>query len=119
MSDFREGCPFCERIAAFDYEQAYDGSVRFEPLNPVTPGHMLFVPAWHSEHPSGEGVRVAMSAAEVYASRKGCDFNLITSSGPAATQTISHLHAHYIPRVEGDGLLLPWTGQKREGDRDE
>ena len=37
--------------------------------------------------------------------------NLITSIGPAATQTVPHLHLHLVPRRPGDGLPLPWTPQ--------
>jgi hypothetical protein len=40
-------------------------------------------------------------------------FNLITSVGAAATQTVRHLHIHLIPRREGDALALPWTGQQK------
>jgi len=105
-------CPFCDRVERFDYEQSYDTVVRFEPLNPVVEGHMLFVPVWHAEHPSLEGVRAAMQWAENYGDHRGEDYNLITSSGPAATQTVAHLHVHYVPRRAGDGLALPWTGQK-------
>lgn len=109
-----DACPFCARIDAYDYEQDYSAVVvRFEPLNPVTPGHMLFVPTDHAEHPDPNAVRVAMGYAEIYARFQGEDFNLITSSGSAATQTIPHIHVHYVPRREGDGLHLPWTGQKK------
>lgn len=107
-------CPFCNRIRRGEYEMAARwGVVRFEPLNPVTPGHMLFLPGTHFEHPAPHAVGEAMECAEQYAQEKGGDFNLITSSGPAATQTIAHLHIHYVPRREDDGLTLPWTGQKR------
>src|SRR5690606_21931525 len=92
-------CAFCKRVASRDYEQYMGaGVVRFEPLNPVTPGHMLFVPAPHYVHPSPLGVRLAMSAAETYADLKGEDYNLITSSGKSATMTIEHIHVHYVPR---------------------
>ncbi|WP_084501472.1 HIT family protein [Nocardia xishanensis] len=112
--DLRDGCVFCDRIAAEDYEYEYaDTVVRFTPLNPVTPGHMLFLPAWHAEHPHAEAVRVSMSYAATYANSQGEDFNLITSSGPAATQSVAHIHCHYVPRRPGDGLHLPWTGQKK------
>ncbi|MQY27769.1 HIT family protein [Nocardia aurantia] len=109
MPEIRD-CPFCARIATYDYDQVYNSVVvRLEPLNPVTPGHQLFVPVWHAEHPSGAAVRIAMGYAEYYGGRQGGDFNLITSSGTAATQTIRHIHVHYVPRRTGDGLPLPWT----------
>jgi histidine triad (HIT) family protein len=110
-------CPFCARIAAYDYEESYNQFVvRFEPLNPVTPGHMLFVPTEHCEHRTSLGteeVRAAMSYAHSYARHRNSDFNLITSSGPDATQTVDHIHVHYVPRSTGDSLHLPWTGQKK------
>jgi histidine triad (HIT) family protein len=113
MADIQD-CPFCVRIANDDYEQRYNGTVvRLEPLNPVTPGHRLFVPVWHAEHPSGPAVRIAMGYAEYYGGHQGGDFNLITSSGSAATQTILHIHVHYVPRRTGDGLRLPWTPYTR------
>lgn len=107
-------CVFCHKIENWDFEQSYNGRtvVRFEPLNPVTPGHMLFIPGWHSLHPDPNGVRVAMAYAEEYARTKKRDYNLITSSGAAATQTVPHLHVHYVPRAHHDGLHLPWTGKE-------
>lgn len=38
-------------------------------------------------------------------------YNLITATGSEATQTIPHFHVHLVPRLAGDGLTLPWTGQ--------
>ena len=35
--------------------------------------------------------------------------NIIQSNGPAAWQTVFHLHVHVIPRYEGDPLRLPWV----------
>jgi hypothetical protein len=40
--------------------------------------------------------------------------NLITSVGADATQSVRHLHIHVVPRREGDGLMLPWSGQLQE-----
>lgn len=114
-------CPFCERIERGEV----DGTtlfriVRFEPLNPVTPGHMLFVPRAHRVHGATSGavmaVGRAMEAAVEYGAHVGEDFNLIISSGAAATQTVPHIHIHYVPRRPGDGLALPWTGQRTAPD---
>lgn len=106
-------CPFCQKIAREEVDDSDYPVMSFEPLNPVTPGHRLFVPNIHVEHPNGVMVGEAMEAAAHWGMRSGEEFNLITSSGPAATQTIAHIHVHFVPRREGDGLHLPWTGQQK------
>lgn len=114
--ELQTDCVLCQKLDRGDEDLATDPfrpAARFEPLNPVTPGHMLFIPTWHAEHRDVTGLTTAMRAAYNYATAAGHDFNLITSSGSAATQTIPHLHVHYVPRHEGDGLHLPWTGQQR------
>lgn len=108
------GCVFCDKIR--------EGSVFlhpslpvvcFEPLNPVIDGHMLFVHREHThdarENPEVTGM--VFQVASEYGSILNEDFNLITSAGPNATQTVFHTHIHLVPRREGDGLHLPWTGQ--------
>jgi histidine triad (HIT) family protein len=76
-----------------------------------TDGHVLVVPRAHvadfAEDPTVTGA--AMARAAELAARLGGDFNLITSRGAAATQTVYHLHVHLVPRVAGDGLALPWA----------
>lgn len=108
-------CPFCNRIKNQQVDYAYVGGVvHFKPLNPVVPMHRLFVPSQHVEHDymtAPMAVATAMQAAERWGRSRKENFNLIISSGAAATQTVDHLHVHYIPRRKGDGLLLPWTNQ--------
>lgn len=110
-------CPFCQRIAAGECESFAPCSdvVWFEPLNPVTPGHLLFVPVRHvaSALEDPYAAALTMETASMWAGRRlhGEDFNLITSVGEAATQTVRHLHIHLVPRRPEDGLHLPWTGQ--------
>ena len=112
-------CPFCGRIerGEFDYDDRH--SVAFRPLNPVTPGHFLVVPRRHVSHalesPALAGL--ALQFAVHLATRMDlAAVNFITSAGAEATQTVFHLHLHAVPRREGDGLALPWTGQQeREG----
>lgn len=84
----------------------------FEPLNPVTPGHLLVVPETHVEHAAADPTVAAgcMEVAATIAARHG-SANVITSIGAPATQTVRHLHLHVVPRAAGDGLHLPWTGQ--------
>jgi histidine triad (HIT) family protein len=122
MSD----CPFCDRIAAGDHHQPWTPDpdvVWFRPLNPVTPGHMLFVPVCHVEDALEDPYTTAITA-EIASrwwvrnwGRTGQrDCNLITSVGANATQTVRHLHLHLVPRRPGDGLALPWTGQVKVAD---
>ena len=107
-------CVFCERITAgeFDYFDYYN--VVFQPLNPVTPGHFLVVPRKHVasalDGPPHVGRAVTFAAKLAVEMGLGA-CNFITSAGAAATQTVVHLHVHVVPRHEGDGLALPWTGQ--------
>jgi histidine triad (HIT) family protein len=111
MSD----CVFCQRIASGDYERVSLYVARFEPLNPVTSGHMLFIPKNHY-HDAGHDPNmtgVVFAAAARYAEETQRPFNLITSAGTWATQSVFHLHVHFIPRRDGDGLHLPWTEQAK------
>lgn len=85
-----------------------DEVVAFKPLNPVTQGHMLFVPIYHDV--MAWTVGEATAAAIKFATMKRYeDYNLIYSVGSLATQTIPHPHVHLVPRREGDGLKLPWS----------
>ena len=111
-------CPFCalarnpedaDREVQFNNDMSV---IHFEPNSPVTPGHRLFVPVDHVLHPAPGPVADAMWVAERWGGMHAEQFNLITSSGPAATQTVPHIHAHYVPRRPGDGPALPWTGQE-------
>jgi histidine triad (HIT) family protein len=111
-------CPFCERIRTGDFFGEGPAAASFEPLNPVTPGHRLYISRSHVEHAAEDPyVTAAVMQAAAFAARKVGDCNLITSVGPAATQTVRHLHIHLVPRTRLDGLSLPWTGQRREGPR--
>lgn len=107
-------CPFCGRVERIEYDYDDLWSVAFQPLNPVTPGHFLVVPRKHVSHalesPGSAGK--ALELAGYLANQMGLESaNFITSAGRDATQTVFHLHVHVVPRREGDGLALPWTGQ--------
>jgi histidine triad (HIT) family protein len=112
-----EPCVFCEIVAGrspANYVAITSNSTVFEPLDPVTPGHILVVPDVHvtdfADDP--EITATTMRDAALLASEIGGEFNLITSKGPNATQTIRHFHVHLVPRRPGDGLALPWTPSK-------
>lgn len=109
-------CPFCDKIAEGDFDLSMNGCVVFEPLNPVTPGHTLVVPIEHAPDAANDpNVGRAVDVAAALIKQRDIQANIITSVGPAATQSIRHTHIHVIPRREGDGLHLPWTNQKKEG----
>lgn len=116
-------CVFCDRIqrGEYDAERGSDEVVSFEPLNPVTRMHRLFVPKAHvvSALDSPAVTGQVMAVAADYARQAAVPCNLLTSVGTAATQSVFHLHVHYVPRRWGDGLHLPWTGQAAASQRAE
>jgi len=120
-------CPFCDYAGPSPVLEFMHGSRIFEPLNPVTPGHVLVVPTLHVksfvsakrwDKNEREAVSNAFEAA-VWWAAEGADgshfvgsdraANIISSAGEAATQTVEHLHVHVVPRRTGDGLMLPWS----------
>ena len=104
-------CVFCERIANGQYEDRFADHVMFEPLNPVTKGHMLVVPVKHAADINKYGAVSQTGWALRYFTNDLDEYNIITSKGANATQTIQHLHFHIVPRRPDDGLFLPWTNQ--------
>tara|TARA_R110002012_G_scaffold255141_2_gene434849 strand:+ start:96 stop:398 length:303 start_codon:yes stop_codon:yes gene_type:complete len=83
----------------------------FEPLNPAVKGHLLVVNKIHTKDFTDEPDVFAETArvAGWVANQLGGDFNLITSKGHNATQTVFHCHIHLVPRKENDNLKLPWS----------
>lgn len=110
------GCVFCNIVAGEAPVRLADPPrpdrpyVVFQPLNPHAPGHVLFVPRRHfasaAEAPVVTGI--LFEAAASWAAARYDDFNLLTSSGAKATQTVEHLHIHVIPRSSADGLHHDW-----------
>ena len=101
-------CPFCSLIREGRVRESYsDEIVQFTPLNPVTPGHLLFVPRHHLDPKVftprySQLLGLTLEVASLYARTVGADHNLIINQGP-------HLHVHYVPRWPNDGLKLPWS----------
>jgi len=111
-------CVFCDIVNGLAAkpkryrECGVDPVSAFEPLNPVTPGHTLIVPWEHVEDArTDEDVSALCMRWASIAALSMHSSNIITSIGAAATQSVTHLHLHVVPRREGDGLALPWTGQ--------
>jgi diadenosine tetraphosphate (Ap4A) HIT family hydrolase len=102
-------CPFCrpspqriviEGVAAMALWDSY----------PLNPGHVLIVPRRHvaswfeaTAAEREEMLRLADEARRIVTERHAPDaFNLGLNDGPAAGQTVPHVHLHLIPRYAGD-----------------
>jgi histidine triad (HIT) family protein len=80
-------------------------------INPVNDGHTLVVPKeeyadFSSIPPELLGPffeRVQRIARGVTAGVRADGFNVLLNTGSAAGQEVMHVHAHIIPRFEGDG----------------
>ena len=110
-------CPFCEILAGrapANIAHEWDDAIALHPLGPVTPGHILIVPREHVAD-FGEAPDVSAAtmrrAAEYIQGQEGA-WNVITSRGRIATQSVWHLHLHLVPRRENDRLALPWHSGK-------
>lgn len=102
-------CPFCslppERILI-------DRSlvVAFEDAYPISPGHVLVIPRRHvrsffdlTADEQGELLLVLNEVRHHCISERHPDgFNIGVNDGPAAGQTVPHMHMHLIPRYAGD-----------------
>ena len=102
-------CVFCT-LRASRIILANDLAVAFRDGFPVSPGHTLVIPRRHvaSFFESTEEERAALLAL-LDAAREGLDrelrpdgYNIGINDGPAAGQTVPHLHIHLIPRFSGD-----------------
>lgn len=91
----------------------FDPVIVINPLDPVTPGHVLVIHRNHTENAATDPQITAelMRSAAWYVNHHGIEANIITSIGRNATQTILHTHVHVVPRRPNDGLPLPWTPQ--------
>lgn len=113
-------CPFCEIVARDDPDarEVYRNAhvVAFFPLEPATLGHTLIIPRdhipdiWSLEeatalHLARATVRVA---GAIRRTMLPDGLSVIQSNGDAATQTISHLHIHVVPRWHGDAVGRIW-----------
>lgn len=83
----------------------------FMDVYPWSPGHVLVIPKMHAqrvgelERPTRErlfGITTAIAEA-VRACGLGCDdVHFLLNDGPAANQTVPHVHMHILPRRRGD-----------------
>ena len=106
----KNDCIFCAiaagEIPSFKvYED--DLALAYLDINPFSEGHALVIPKAHSAGllDTGDDVLAAVLARvkKVAARLKEalpCDgFNILQNNGPAAGQTVPHLHFHIVPRL--------------------
>src|SRR5256712_10361629 len=104
-------CPFCEDFAAGRNVVREAGSFFFRwDRYPVAEGHLLVIPKRHVEWfsdlsvPESQSLGSALNEAiELVKAKVNPDaMNIGINDGPAAGQTVPHLHIHVIPRWSGD-----------------
>ena len=102
-------CPFCAPPADQILIEGNEVTVLWD-THPVSPGHVLVVPRRHvgsffqsTATEREEMFRLADEAQRILAEKHAPDgFNLGINDGPAAGQSVPHLHLHMIPRYRGD-----------------
>jgi histidine triad (HIT) family protein len=113
-------CAFC-RIARGEDSSAQvvaQGKrwIAFFPVKPATVGHTLVIPRrhvpdlWSADSALAADLMWAVvevgRALQVAIEPEG--MNLISSAGPAAEQTVFHLHLHVVPRWHDDQIDPIW-----------
>jgi diadenosine tetraphosphate (Ap4A) HIT family hydrolase len=102
-------CPFCTLAP---------GRIRHENATfhvirdgfPVSPGHTLIIPKRHvaslfeltPEDFLDLHEAIHWAKADLDQEYSPTSYNLGINNGPAAGQTVPHLHIHFIPRYDGD-----------------
>jgi diadenosine tetraphosphate (Ap4A) HIT family hydrolase len=102
-------CPFCALPDARILSSGPFGVV-IRDAYPVSPGHTLIIPRRHvgsffeltaDERGSLLGLLEA-AKRELDDAHRPDGYNIGINDGPAAGQTVPHLHIHLIPRYQGD-----------------
>ncbi|BAX97068.1 protein hit [Mycobacteroides stephanolepidis] len=113
-------CQFCEIVDRSDPEvrEIYrdENVIAFFPTEPAVLGHTLVIPRRHvpdiwslrTDEAAQLSAAVLRLAEAVRAAVSPQGLNVIQSNGAAATQTVSHLHIHLVPRNEGDAIGHIW-----------
>lgn len=104
-----EGCPFCA-LPAERIVHAHRLALALRDGYPVSPGHTLVIPRRHVASLAELSIDEACAlwtllneARAALAEELHPDaFNIGINDGPAAGQTVMHLHVHLIPRHVGD-----------------
>jgi histidine triad (HIT) family protein len=121
-------CVFCKIVAgqlpSFKLLED-DTTIAFMDINPVNPGHALAVAKGHwptvDVIPADVLAAVARTAQKIakasMTALQPAGVNLVQANGPAAGQSVPHLHIHIMPRRLNDDVSLNW--KPKPGDRAE
>ena len=119
-------CIFCKIVAgqipSFKLLED-DKTIAFMDINPVNPGHSLSVAKGHwptvDVIPADVLAAVARTAQKIAKAAitvvEPAGVNLVQANGPAAGQSVPHLHIHIMPRRPNDDVSLNW--EPKAGDR--
>ena len=124
----KNNCVFCA-IAAGEipcfkvYED--DLVLAYLDISPFAEGHTLVIPKDHTtglldtppETLRNMIVRVQKVAAHLKDALPCDGFNILQNNGPAAGQTVPHLHFHIVPRL-GSGVAADISFANHPGDMD-
>ena len=121
-------CVFCQIVA--DTRKCVlltedPEALAFMDIHPANPGHCLVVPKGHwptvFDIPPDAFAAVARLAVRIATGVQRAlappGVSLVQANGPAAGQTVPHLHVHILPRRDDDRLPLNWPRTK-VGDAD-
>jgi histidine triad (HIT) family protein len=119
-------CVFCKIIGREEpCIQLYEDhdTLAFMDKHPANDGHCLVIPKNHYETifemPPEDFAAVARTVVKIAAALRlalqPAGLSLVQANGPAAGQSVQHLHVHVLPRREEDNLAINWSRQN-EGD---
>jgi histidine triad (HIT) family protein len=96
-------CLFCKLVVDGDHVNRAEGFVAVEDINPKAPVHLLVLPERHvdtfreiDKFPADEAKRMLEFVADTAREAGLADYQVIVNVGPAAGQTIFHLHWHIL-----------------------
>ena len=123
MSD----CIFCRIVAGeIPCTKVYEDDLclAFMDIGPLADGHTLLIPKKHYEFlyemPPDEVAHLARrlpAMAKAVQEAMGAEgLNVLQNNGRVSGQAVPHVHFHFIPRVEGDGLGYRWPAKEADFD---
>jgi histidine triad (HIT) family protein len=97
-----------------------DDCLAFLDVGPLAPGHALLIPRQHftdlTDLDPALLARISNHfpriASAVLKATGASGLNLLQNSGASSGQAVFHVHFHFIPRREGDGLGYRWNAGK-------